>query len=799
MKISDIAKEFNTTNEFVLSKLRALKLKAKDGKQELNKVVEDVVRRAILKEGKDLPRPEKKPLPEPEPKSVKAKETLKIAEEKPKIKATILPSKQPPPAKELKEAETKKKKTPDIIEKKITPKPVKKEKAVSEEAKPTKEKEKPVEAPFVPLKPLVKKKKRPSSMAEGGKFEVKPEGVGMTVAEKGTGIESGMVVAAKEVIEPRIETVIPAQTKVLPELELKVPISVKDFAVAIQQKTSAILKRLMEMGIFANINQNLAEDVVRELTKSFGFQLTKVKTQEQQLIEEHRVEEEDQGSLETRAPVVTLMGHVDHGKTSLLDRIRRSRVAEKEHGGITQHIGAYLVNTNRGRIAFLDTPGHEAFTAMRARGAHITDIVVLVVAADEGIMPQTDEAIDHARAAEVPIVVALNKIDHKDADPDRVKKQLADRGLNPEDWGGKTIVVGVSALTGEGVDNLLEMILLEAELLELKANRKKHASGIVVEAHLSRGKGSLATLIVQSGTLNLNDIIVVGPYYGKVKAMFDDLENSISTAGPSMPVEILGLPGVPDAGEMFYVVEDEKRAKEITGLRQDQLKSEKLHSARKITLEDLYTRIKEGQIRELNVILKADVQGSLEALKDSLERIPSTEVKVKFIHTGTGDVNVSDVILAVASDAIIIGFQVGLGPKVDEEVEKSQVDVRLYRIIYDAVNDVRKALEGLLEPKKRKKFLSRIEVRQVFKLSKAGIVAGCFVLKGKVNRKAKVDLIRNGEIVFSGNLSSLKRFKDDVREVGEGFECGITVANFDGIQPGDIIEAYEVETIARTL
>lgn len=789
MKISEIATEFNTTVEAVLETLKSLKLKAKDGNQELNKVVVDVLRNALKKQP-HLPKPKKPALVAP-PKEEKSPGNVSDEKEKTLTTVTAKAPKKTGPKKEAKEKEPAK--PPEI--KKPAPLVPKKESPAAQVHAPVQAKQKTPETPFVSLKPLAKKKKRPSGRREEGGEVLRSE----ARAESLSAIsESSAEHLQGAVDQAQLES--PAvQVPALPNLEVKIPISVKDFSVAVQEKTSIVLKRLMELGIFANINQVLGEDVLRELAKSFGFNLSKIKTEEQQLIAEHQIEDENQELLESRAPVVTFMGHVDHGKTSLLDRIRRSRVADKEHGGITQHIGAYMVNTSRGRIAFLDTPGHEAFTAMRARGAHITDIVVLVVAADEGVMPQTDEAIDHAKAAGVPIVVAMNKIDKSNADPERVKKQLSDRGLNSEDWGGKTIVVGVSAQTGEGMDKLLEMILLEAEMLELKANRQKRASGIVVEAHLSRGKGSVATLIVQSGTLNINDMVVVGPYYGKVKAMFDDFEKPIKLAGPSMPVEILGLPGVPEAGEVFYVVEDDRRAREITQLRQEQLKNEKFQATRKITLEDLYTQIKEGQIKELNVILKADVQGSLEALKDSLEKIPSTEVKVKFIHLATGDVNLSDVILAVASNAIIIGFNIGLGLKVQEEIEKTQVDVRLYRIIYDAVNDVRKALEGLLEPKKRRKFLSRIEVRQVFKLSKAGNVAGCFVTKGKVNRKAKIDVIRNGEVVFTGNLSSLKRFKDDVREVSEGFECGITVQGYDAVEPGDIIEAYEVESIARTL
>ena len=815
MKVSELAKELHTTDDVVLSKLKSLKLKAKDGSQELNKAVTIVLRSELMKElkttgtkapeikkeKKEDPAPvveekkikEKKASPEKEavaPKKIRRKSPVKkkVAEETKEEKKVVKKKtrtrvKKATPAKSVPEAEAKAKTSPEG--------PVKSKKA----------KEKISAEPFVPLKPLVKKKRKPTTK-ETQSSTLKSYKKSGGVSEKGD--EDITQQDGSSSHEPRVEgdsssSVVDDSSKNLETLELKIPISVKDFAVATQQKTGVVLKTLMQMGVFANINQHLGEDVVKKLAGEVGFQITKLKTQEQQLIERHQVEDDDPALLTNRAPVVTFMGHVDHGKTSLLDSIRRSRITDKEHGGITQHIGAYSVALSKGKITFLDTPGHEAFTAMRARGAHITDLVVLVVAADEGIMPQTQEAIDHARAAGVPIVVALNKIDRKNADVDRVKKQLAEHNLNPEDWGGDTIVVGVSAVTGEGVDSLLEMILLEAEMLELKANKEKSASGIVVEAHLSRGKGAVASLIVQAGTLKVNDIIVVGSYYGKIKAMFDDYEDPISEGGPSAPVEILGLPGVPEAGEKFYVIQEEKQAKEIALLRQQQLKNEKLNSAKKITLEDLYSQIQEGKIRELSVILKADVQGSLEAVKDSLEKIPSDEVKVKFIHAGVGDVNASDIILAHASNAIIIGFNVGSGPRVEEELQKHDVDVRLYRIIYDAVNDVRKALEGLLEPKRKKKFLSRIEVRQVFKLSKSGIVAGCQVLKGKVYRKSMVDVIRNGEVVYSGIISSLKRFKDDVREVNEGYECGVTLDNYDKIQAGDILEAFEVETIARTL
>jgi len=792
MKVTDIAKEYNTTTEYILTTLKGLKLKAKGKDQDLNAAVAAVLKSSLNKKKGEMPRPkpavpkvastEKKKVVKP------AKKDEKAEEKKTKKKTAADKKKESAKKKTVKKTPAKKT-TEEKKEKKTAAKEkVKEEKTVVqpvvEKPKPVKAKPKISDAPFIPLKPLAKKKKRPMGMGGRSKDDHS--------AHKGE-VQPAIPSVLSEA-EPEIDR------SDLPELEIKVPISVKDFSVAVNQKTSAVLKKLMGMGVFANINQNLGEDVAKKLAGDFGFNLTKIKTQEQQLIDLHKDEEDDPKLMAPRAPVITFMGHVDHGKTSLLDKIRKSKITDQEHGGITQHIGAYSVKLPKGKITFLDTPGHEAFTAMRARGAHITDIVILVVAADEGIMPQTEEAIDHARAAGVPIVVALNKIDRRNADVDMVKKQLAQKDLNPEDWGGKTITCGVSAMTGEGIDQLLEMIILESEMLELKANADKTAMGIVVEAHLSRGKGSVASLIVQSGTLRLNDFLVVGQFYGKVKAMFDDHERPIQQAGPSTPIEILGLPGVPEAGEMFYVVKDERQAREISQFRQEQLKNEKLlQSSKRITLEDLYTQIQEGKIKELNVILKADVQGSLEALKDSLQKIPSDEVKVKFIHTGVGDINSSDVILAVASNAIIIGFHVGVGVKAQEDLEKTPVELRQYRIIYDAVNDVRKALEGLLEPKRKRKFLSRTEVRQVFKLTKSGMVAGCFVTKGKVTRKAEIDVIRDGEVVHSGRIKALKRFKDDVREVNEGYECGISLENFAGVEAGDILETFEIETTARTL
>jgi translation initiation factor IF-2 len=493
------------------------------------------------------------------------------------------------------------------------------------------------------------------------------------------------------------------------------------------------------------------------------------------------------------------MGHVDHGKTSLLDAIRQTKVVDSEHGGITQHIGAYRVKLKNGEITFLDTPGHEAFTAMRARGAGITDIVVLVVAADDGVMPQTREAIDHARAAGVTIVVAMNKIDKPQADAEKVKKQLAELDLMAEDWGGKTIVVPVSAKTGEGIDSLLDMILLEAQLLELRANPKRLAKGVVVEARLSKGKGPVATLLVQNGTLHLNEYIIVGKYAGKVRAMFNAWGQGVTEAPPAFPVEVLGLSGVPLAGEQFFVLEDEKLARQIIEKRQEHQRQLATQSPKRISLEDLHAQIQEGKLRELKLIIKSDVQGSLEAIKDTLNKLNISEIRIEFIHEGVGGINSSDVILAVASNALILGFNVTADEPAKELIAKEGVDVRTYNIIYELANDIKAALEGMLEPKLKRVFMGRLEIRKVFKLSRAGSIAGCVVAKGRITRNALVSLVRNGEAVFEGKISSLKRFKDDVRDVAEGFECGIAIGGFTDYQEGDIIEAYEIEKIARKL
>ncbi|MDO8661972.1 MAG: translation initiation factor IF-2 [Candidatus Omnitrophota bacterium] len=602
----------------------------------------------------------------------------------------------------------------------------------------------------------------------------------------------------REEIKPEVKAVPAAVVVELKELELQLPITVKDLAIKLQEKPSIIIKYLMDAKIMAGINQVLDEPVAVKICEKYRCKIKKALNQEEIALSSHQAKD-DPKNLKPRSPIVTFMGHVDHGKTSLLDAIRKTKVAEGEHGGITQHIGAYRVVLPSGEITFLDTPGHEAFTAMRSRGASITDIVVLVVAADDGIMPQTQEAIDHARAAGVSIIVAVNKIDKAGADIDMVKKQLAKLDLNPEDWGGKTITVPVSAKTGEGIDNLLEMIILEAQMLELKANPNRLARGIVIEAQMSKGRGPVSTLLVQNGTLHLNANIIVGNFYGKIRAMFNDHGQAVTSATPSVPVEVLGISGVPAAGEQFFAIADEKEAKELAAGRLEKEKQQQVKTVKHITLEDLHAQILAGKIKDLKLIIKADVQGSLEAIKETLSKLNVSEIKLEFIHSGVGNINNSDVILAMASDALILGFNVEMDDLARELVNKEGVDVRTYNIIYELANDVKAAIEGMLTPKLKKTLLGRAEIRKVFKLSRSGIIAGCFVVKGKFTRNCVVDLVRNGQVIFEGKLSSLKRFKDDVREVAEGFECGMSIAGFDQVMEGDLIEGYEIEKIARKL
>jgi translation initiation factor IF-2 len=577
---------------------------------------------------------------------------------------------------------------------------------------------------------------------------------------------------------------------------IRVPesVTVAELAEKMRRKSGEVIKGLLELGVMRMVNDLLDPTEAKLVADKFGFDV-EIRSVEGDILEE---EDTDTAAQQLRPPVVTVMGHVDHGKTSLLDAIRKSKVAEKEFGGITQHIGAYQVMTSHGKVTFLDTPGHEAFTAMRARGAQATDIVILVVAADDGVMPQTQEAINHARAANVPIIVAVNKIDKPEADPDRVKRELANLDLVPEDWGGQTIFVPTSAKKGTGIDQLLEMTALQSEILELKANPNRAAKGVIIESRLDRGRGPVATALIQNGTLKEGDAIVVGAYSGRIRALIDPMGKKVSTAGPSDPVEVLGLSGVPSAGDVLVAVSDERKARQIATMRADRAKAAGKASTR-ITLEGLQKQIQTGEVKELRLILKADVQGSVEALAQSLEQLSTDEVKLKVIHSSVGAINESDVMLASASGAIVLGFNVKAEPKASQQAQANGVDLRAYNVIYEAINDLKAALAGMLAPEIRETILGRAQVRQIFVISKLGPIAGSYVSEGKIVRGAKVRVRRGDEIIGQGTVTSLKRFKDDVREVLNGQECGIGVDAVPGIQAGDILEVFSTEEVARTL
>ncbi|HOV78726.1 MAG TPA: translation initiation factor IF-2 [Bacillota bacterium] len=575
-------------------------------------------------------------------------------------------------------------------------------------------------------------------------------------------------------------------------------VTVQELAMKIYRSPAEVIKKLLQLGVFATINQELDADTASIIASEFGYEVdVRLPVDLEAMVMQE--EQDNPEDLEYRPCIVTVMGHVDHGKTSLLDAIRQTNVTATEAGGITQHIGAYQVEHNGKKITFVDTPGHEAFTAMRARGAQVTDIAILVVAADDGVMPQTVEALNHAKDARVPVIVAINKIDKPGANADRVKQQLTEHGLVAEEWGGDTICVNVSAVKREGITELLEMILLVAEMNEFKANPNRPARGTVIEAELDKGRGPVATVLVQRGTLNIGDNIIAGSTYGRVRAMMDDKGRRIKKAGPSTPVEVLGFSEVPQAGDIFVVVEDEKLARNIAIRRQARKREEELKSGTRVSLEDLFNQIKEGKIKELGIIIKADVQGSVEALRQSLERLNTGEVKVNIIHGGVGAISETDIMLASASNAIVIGFNVRPDVNARKAAENEKVDVRLYRVIYDAIEDVRAAMSGLLEPEYREVLLGRAEIRKIFRASKVGTIAGCYVLEGKIERDAGVRVVRDGIVVYEGKLDSLKRFKDDVKEVLQGYECGITLEKFGEIQEGDIIEAFTVETVKRQL
>ena len=580
-------------------------------------------------------------------------------------------------------------------------------------------------------------------------------------------------------------------------IDIMESISVSDLARKMNLKASEVIAKLMGMGMMVTITQSIDSDTATLLAAEYGCEVHLVSLYDETVIES---EKDDGVELKPRAPIVTVMGHVDHGKTKTLDAIRHSHVAEGEAGGITQSIGAYSVSTPKGKITFLDTPGHEAFTMMRARGAQVTDIVVLVVAADDGVMPQTLEAIAHAKDAKVPIIVAVNKVDKPEANPDRVKTQLSELGLTPEEWGGDTQYVHISALKKEGIDDLLEAILLQAEMLELKVNEECRAEGKILESRVDQGRGVVSSVIIQRGTLHQGDPFVAGIYSGRVRAMFDDRGRRITEAGPSSPVEVLGMEEMPNAGDPFQVTESEKDARAISAKRQELKRFEAAKAVKKTTLESLYTDIAESEVRELKVIIKADLQGSAEALKSSLEKLSTREIRLSVIHSSAGAINESDVTLAAAdSNAIIIGFNVRPTPKAKTLAEQEQVEIRKYNIIYKCVEEIQAAMEGMLQPDTKEEVIGQVEVRDTFKVPKIGIIAGCMVSEGIVRRTSSVNLIRDGIVKFTGKISSLKRFKDDAKEVSTGYECGIGLENWQDIQVGDKLEIFEIVEVAKKL
>jgi len=722
---------------------------------------------------------------EEKPAAKEAKKPKKAAKKEPSAKIIKLPVK--PPEKPLKEKKAAPKKAKAKVEKRPIGKkaeaarPAQEVAPAGKEAKKRKRKKKfeesDVDKKFLKKKISFKKKAvvEGEDLYAGGYRPRKQRKMGK--GKKLVGGQKTQITVAKA-IKRRIKI---DEAIVLSELAKRMGI-----------KASEIIKAMMAMGSMATVNQTIDFDTAALIAGEFEYEVERASFEEETILKQ---ETDDPENLAPRPPVVTIMGHVDHGKTSLLDVIRKTRVSETEAGGITQHIGAYHVKTDKGQIAFLDTPGHEAFTAMRARGAQVTDIVVLVVAADDGVMPQTTEAINHSRAAEVPIIVAINKIDKQNAEPEKVKRELAEIGLTPEDWGGDTIYVNVSAKEAEGIDDLLEMISLQAEVLEFKANPDKLASGHVVEAKIDSGRGAVATVLVREGTLRAGDPVVCGMHYGRIRAMLDDQGHQLESAGPSVPVEIVGLSGVPMAGDEFLALKDEKNAKQVSEHRQQKQRSKELAQSSRLSLDKLYESMQAGEVKDLNLIIKADVHGSIEALNDSLTKLSNDEVNINVVHSASGTIAESDISLATVSNAIIIGFNVRPSPKVQSLANEENVDMRFYNVIYDVIKDIKNAMVGMMASTFEEHVMGTAEVREVFQIPKIGNIAGWYVTDGKMERGQKMRLLRDGVVVFEGKNSSLRRFKDDVKEVQTGYECGIGIENFNDIKVGDTIDCYYLEEI----
>ncbi len=722
----------------------------------------------------DVPPPQKRIK---EPRVSKAEAPKGKEEEAPKEP----PKEAEAPSKEKEPEKVEKKVVEEKVEKKVEERPEEKKEEKKEEFKKKKRKERPERFKKRPIKrrEIIEELKAEEVLREAEVEEEIPEVVLWQEGE-----EEGEEKPKKEVQKAGKKEKASSQPRKV-KLEGET-ITISELSRLSGIKAMDLMSKLIDMGVMANINQPIDTETAALILTEFNVDVEVAKVDlEEEILKEPP---EDPKKLKPRPPVVTVMGHVDHGKTTLLDAIREARVAEKEAGGITQHIGAYLVEKDGRKICFVDTPGHESFTHMRARGAQVTDIVVLVVAADDGVMPQTVEAIDHAKNADVPIVVAINKIDKPDAKPDLVKTQLAEHGIVPEEWGGNNLFVEVSAKKRMGIEDLLEAILLQAEMLEIKANPEKPGRAVIIESRLDKGKGPVATVIVKEGKIRIGDYFVAGTTYGRVRSMFDDRGKMVKEATPSMPVEIVGFSEVPEAGEKLYVVESEDKAKKVAELRKEKRKKE----VSTISLEDIFKKLEEGEIKELQVVLKTDVLGTMQALSDSLQKLGTDKVKVNIVHKGVGAITEGDVVLAKAAKGIVIGFNVRPTPKAREMAEREGVDVRLYSVIYELLDDVKKAMKGLLEPKKKEEVIGLVEVRKVFKISRIGTVAGCYVKEGVVQRNAKARLIRDGVVIHDGEISSLKRFKDDVREVAQGYECGLMIKDYNDIKEGDEIEVYKI-------
>ena len=789
IRIHELAKELGLENKDVIAKCKQLGFGDKSPSHGLENSEADSVRKAF--------KPREEALPEEMQIVVEKKVTLEDRElsvEERRVKSTVI-------RRRTKEIEVK----PQVVEP-VEPVKVEKVPAVHELPSELAEVAVPVIGPQIPEMQLVRviEEEKPREEATGKKkdkkeilkkvesLELKERVFKPVPAFRGKrrGAKAAPAAGSK-----KTEITVPKAIKRV--IKVSDVIQVGELAKRMGIKAGEVIKKLFGLGIMATINQSVDIDAATLIAQDFGYEVERVGME---IVEEMLEETADIAENKVlRPPVVTVMGHVDHGKTSLLDAIKQTDVAAGEAGGITQHIGAYHVKLDKGDLVFLDTPGHEAFTAMRARGAQVTDFVVLVVAADDGVMPQTVEAINHAKAANVPIIVAVNKIDKPGANPDKVKQSLSEHGLQPEGWGGDTIFVNVSAKQRTGIKELLEMIILQAEVMQLKANPDKFAKGTIIEARLDKGRGPVATVLVQEGTLKVGDPFVAGGHYGRVRAMLDDKGAKVLEAGPSMPVEVQGLPGVPQAGERFVVVSDEKKAKEIGTYRQMKQRETELSKSSKVSLEDLYNKIKDGEVKELGIIIKADVHGSVEALTESLQKLSTDAIKLKVLHGSVGAITETDVLLAAASNAIIIGFHVRPDVKVQALADEEGVDVRLYSIIYEVTEDVKKAMEGLLAPTIKEVVLGRAEIREIFSVPKIGNIGGCFVTDGKITRGSMIRLIRDGIVIHDGKLASLRRFKDDVKEVQSGYECGIGIENYNDIKTGDVIEAYIHEKIAAKL